>query len=266
MSKLLLMIKNPNSLEKGTVPSHIFNHKGGTVGSSSNSSWYIDNYIQNISPSVFTIFFVDGEYCIEAHDTGIFINYSHKCLEVNSTVRLKTGDSIKISNYIIEAKIIDDTLEPLTYESSLLSILAVKDMLLLSPVDDKPNKVEDNLNKTQSDLLLMENYHIIRDPIELLEKNERTETTNDLMSFYDNQGLISKKNLNNSCNEAHVYDVSRMNTGVVPTFVSKSSNEDKYIGSKPSKKENTIEISTQESEVEILDPLVLLDNLTIEDK
>ncbi|MBS9782931.1 MAG: hypothetical protein KGV46_00045 [Pasteurella sp.] len=266
MSKLLLMIKNPNSLEKGTVPSHIFDHKGGTVGSSSNSDWYIDNYVQNISPIVFTVSSVDGEYCLKAHDMGVFINYSHKCLEVSSIVRLKTGDSIKISDYIIGVKIVDDALESLTYESSLLSILEVKDMLLLSPVNHKLTKVKGNLNKTQADLLLMENYHTTSDPIDLLEKDRRVETTDELMNFYDNQGIISKENLNISYNEAHVYDVSRMNTGVMPTFVSNISNKDEFTDFKPSKKENTIELSKQECEVEILDPLVLLDDLTIEDK
>ncbi|MBS9783272.1 MAG: hypothetical protein KGV46_01815 [Pasteurella sp.] len=260
MEKLLLMIQNPNSLEKGTLPLHIFDVEGGTVGSSSLASWYIDNYKQSIASIVFTIEHRDGEYCLKAKSDGVYVNNSHNPLYINQPIRLKTGDVIKVDDYVMYAKIsaVDDE-DKLTYESSLLDILEIEDALLLH--DDEQSNIKIKSHKIDdASLLTMEENITTSDPLELLLDTDDKIRDDEASLFYDQLGIIPKDNLNESLQIPASYDIARTNIGTVLSFLPRDENQppkmvvrEKVVNKKMKK------VINEEQEI-ILDPLVLLNN------
>lgn len=259
MNKLLLMIRNPNALEKGTLPSHLFDETGGSVGADKQNAWQIDNYTHSIKEIAFSIESQDSEYCLVAYSEDIFINHSHKPLPPHLTIRLKTGDCIKLCDYVIQVKHISNHADLVSYEQDLLDILGASETLLL----DHDVAIESStkvLNSSSEKLLTMENHETITDPVLLLDTTDELKETEELTQFYDFLGIIPNDNLNASIKEVYSADTARTHAHTVPVFAP--------VAQEPLPPRQSIETKKQEHMVnvtepvkprEILDPLILLE-------
>lgn len=254
------MVRNPNALEKGTLPSHLFDESGGSVGADIKSTWQIDNYAHSIKDKAFSIDYRDGDYCLSAYCNNIFINHSHQPLPPNIIIRLKTGDFIKLCNYVIQVKHISNNADLVTYERDLLDILGESETLLLS--HDKTVEPTTEISSDSSkELLTMENYETTTDPVVLLEIADKLdEDSEELTQFYDFLGIIPKDNLNASSNEAFSADTARTHAHTVPVFApivkeplppSRQSDTEKL-------EHIVVNIEEPEKPKDILDPLILL--------
>ncbi len=261
--KLLLMISNTSALEKGTLPSHIFNYKGGSVGSSGTSAWRLDNYAQSIDPEAFSISVIDGEYCLTAKSDDVYVNDSKKAnnskpLKIGTTIRLKTDDNIRLARYVIQAKLVHHDADVVTYERDLLDILGEPETLLLSErVDEKALFAP--AEAAAVELLTMENYEGVTDPLLVLGDPEHQEEDEELLAFYDELGLIPKDNLNISPAQGINYETARTDAHTIPTFVPKSPQQEAPPPLPKPPPPEPVKIDKPQKPREILDPLALLD-------
>lgn len=253
------MVRNPNALEKGTLPSHLFGERGGSVGANKKSTWQIDNYAHSIKDKAFSIDYRDGDYCLSAYCDDIFINHSHQPLHPNTIIRLKTGDFIKLCNYVIQVKHISNNYDLVTYERDLLDILGVSETLLLSHDATVENATE-TFDNSSKELLTMENYETITDPVVLLETADKLdEESEELTQFYDFLGIIPKDNLNASSNEVYGADTARTHAHTVPVFAPIAKKPLPPLQKPDTKKlEYVINIEKLEKPKNILDPMILL--------
>lgn len=100
--KLHCIITNSQGLKIGINPEHVFDNKGGIIGSSDHSDWKLLSDQHQILEKHCSIVVIDQQYCLIDHSGKVFINYSHSPVKIDTPVALGLEDLITIGGYHIK--------------------------------------------------------------------------------------------------------------------------------------------------------------------
>ncbi len=151
--KLHCIITNSQGLKIGVNPEHVFDNKGGTIGSGSQADWMLSSDQHKILEKHCSIVVLDQQYCLIDHSGKVFINYSHSPIKIDTPVALGLEDLITIGGYHIKFQAFSNKEnDPLLFhKQSLNSMFA--------------NELGENI--------IPENYNETIDPLSALEIQDR---------------------------------------------------------------------------------------------
>ncbi|MGC7561033.1 type VI secretion system-associated FHA domain protein TagH [Pasteurella sp. PK-2025] len=91
---LILSVKNITDLESGKARENTFNQDGGTIGSSINNHWVLQDIKGNIPYNQANIEWRDNAFCLQVLEKPLLVN-SATFTPKSGFIRLKDGDQIK---------------------------------------------------------------------------------------------------------------------------------------------------------------------------
>lgn len=154
-------IMNPQILETGLEPVHIFSNNGGRIGSDQNNEWVLTDQSNNIYAVHCRITIEDYNFCLTSLSGNTYVNDSDLALVQNKPAMLTTNDVVTIGTYKIRIQIMDsdETLDSPRYQRRDLSAFFPGDMdsAQLVPGNDTYSHGE-VLNKTDPLLALSNSY------------------------------------------------------------------------------------------------------------
>ncbi len=100
--KLHCIITNSQGLKIGINPEHVFDNKGGTIGSGEHANWKLSSDQHKILEKHCSIVVLDQQYCLIDHSGKVFINYSHSPVKIDTPIALGVEDLITIGGYHIK--------------------------------------------------------------------------------------------------------------------------------------------------------------------
>ncbi|RQS75471.1 type VI secretion system-associated FHA domain protein TagH [Burkholderia sp. Bp8963] len=106
ISRLSLVITNPQALQKGSLPRHIFDAGGGTIGSAS-ASWVLSDREHRVRPLHCRIIFEDGAFVVVDTCGLTRINDHREPIGSNACVALSEGDQLHIGPYLLAVNLHD---------------------------------------------------------------------------------------------------------------------------------------------------------------
>lgn len=166
---LMLSVKNPEKLERGSLPKSRFGRDGGKIGSGNGNHWRLHNYAGTIKNTHCEIRYISEDFCLIEREGDVYINTLHDALGTDMAVSLTHGDILKIGDYEILCEIstekavgtVDIDIDKLLGDVS--KRLLSDDTSVETPVITTPVQVVDTL-------LEPEPYHIQMDPLPAFEK------------------------------------------------------------------------------------------------
>ena len=99
---LTLVISNPAQLLHGHVPTHRFDRKGGSIGSST-GDWRLRDRTQRVHPQHCQVLWREGHFCVQDQCGQTYVNGHDLPLGRGATVRLSEGDFLQIGAYRVIA-------------------------------------------------------------------------------------------------------------------------------------------------------------------
>jgi type VI secretion system protein ImpI len=199
LQNMFLIVTNPGSLEKGSLPKSRFDDSGGTIGSHENNHWRLTNYANSVQGVHCEIVVINKQFCLVDRCGDTYINSSHKPLGINSVVALKSGDHLRIESYIIRVEYLGDcfsggggiSIEDLFHTNSnkLLDSTRPKDSLLNIKKED-----------TQGFLLTTKNS-VVLDPLLAFNDLKSSEDEVDFLIPIEDLGL-SERSVSGADNSA----------------------------------------------------------------
>lgn len=108
LPRLHLVVANPEFLEIGSTPTHVFDTAGGTIGSRA-ANWVLADTSRAVAPVHAEVTWVDGAYCLVQRSGDVWINDARDPLGTDLIVALNHGDVVRIGPYRINANLGDDS-------------------------------------------------------------------------------------------------------------------------------------------------------------
>ena len=102
---LMLSVKNPEKLERGSLPKSRFDHEGGKIGSGNSNHWRLHNYAGTIKNTHCEVRYISENFCLIEREGDVYINMLHDALGTDMAVALSHGDILKIGDYEILCEI-----------------------------------------------------------------------------------------------------------------------------------------------------------------
>ena len=99
---LTLVISNPAQLLHGHVPTHRFDRKGGSIGSST-GDWRLRDRSHRVHPQHCQVLWHEGHFCVIDQCGHTYVNGHDLPLGRGTTVRLSEGDFLQIGAYRVIA-------------------------------------------------------------------------------------------------------------------------------------------------------------------
>ena len=100
VQQIHLVIANPEVLEYGSRPSHVFDTAGGTIGSRG-ANWQLTDARGGVAPIHAEIIMVDGAYCLVDRSGNTWFNQNQEPLGPGRIIRVNDGDVMRIGPYRI---------------------------------------------------------------------------------------------------------------------------------------------------------------------
>ncbi|MGV8403058.1 type VI secretion system-associated FHA domain protein TagH [Pseudomonas aeruginosa] len=145
--RLALVVDNPQALQKGSQPRHLFDTAGGTIGARG-ADWVLHDRSGRVHPIHCEVRHEDGRYFIIDRSGQTRVNDQADPLGALVSVQLRGGDKIHVGPYCLTVNL-DDEVHTLPDPSRHLAEHEVGE--LLGPSDD----YLDALPKTNDDLPLL---------------------------------------------------------------------------------------------------------------
>lgn len=101
---ITLAIANPSRLLHGCVAACSLDRKGGTLGSG-DCDWCLTDRAQAIQPLHCEVRWHEGSFCLIARDGQTYLNDSAASLTHGRWVRLGTGSSFRLGEYLITVQL-----------------------------------------------------------------------------------------------------------------------------------------------------------------
>lgn len=98
--RLFLMVDNPQALQQGSTPEHVFDAKGGTIGSQG-ASWTLSDRQGGVSAVHCEVRHEEGGFVIVDRCGHTLVNDQTRPLGANARARLSNGDRLHIGPYCI---------------------------------------------------------------------------------------------------------------------------------------------------------------------
>lgn len=98
--RLSLVVENPQALQQGSTPRHLFDVAGGTIGSL-HASWTLSDRQGTVQPVHCEIRHTDGEFVIIDRCGMTTVNDQQRPLGLNMSARLSDGDRLHVGPYRI---------------------------------------------------------------------------------------------------------------------------------------------------------------------
>lgn len=108
--RLSLVVDNPQALQQGSKPGHVFDAEGGTIGSQ-NASWTLRDRDGGVSLLHCEILLEDGAFLVIDRCGNTTVNGQTQPLGTNACARLSNGDRLNIGPYRISVHL-DEELHP----------------------------------------------------------------------------------------------------------------------------------------------------------
>lgn len=127
--KLHCIITNSQGLKIGINPEHIFDSKGGTIGSSDYADWKLISDQHKILEKHCSVVVLDQQYCLIDHSGKVFINYSHSPIKVDTPIALGLEDMITIGGYHIKFQAFSNKeTDPLLFHKQSLNSMFAEEL------------------------------------------------------------------------------------------------------------------------------------------
>jgi type VI secretion system protein ImpI len=107
MSTVTLSITNLDQLQHGVTARHLFDCKGGTIGSG-RANWRINDRDQAVAPIHCEIRWIEGSFCVIDHCHRTYVNGSANSLGPLPPRRLVEGDQLLIGAYRLQVQYSQD--------------------------------------------------------------------------------------------------------------------------------------------------------------
>lgn len=106
--RLHLVVANPEFLDIGSTPTHVFDAAGGTIGSRG-ANWVLADTAGGVAPIHAEVAWVDRAYCLVQRSGATWINDAKDPLGPDVIIALNHGDVMHIGPYRINANLGDDS-------------------------------------------------------------------------------------------------------------------------------------------------------------
>lgn len=107
MNTVTLSITNLDQLQHGVTARHLFDCKGGTIGSG-RANWQINDRDQTVAPIHCEIRWIEGSFCVIDHCHRTYLNGSANSLGPLPPRRLVEGDQLLIGTYRLQVQYTQD--------------------------------------------------------------------------------------------------------------------------------------------------------------
>lgn len=107
LDAITLVVTNSEQLEGRSTSSFVFNQHGGTLGSSLNDDWLLQDHSGRIRPSHAEITKIDGKFCLVDVSGHTFINRTTLPIGRQRKVALRDGDELLIGDYCLKVHLSD---------------------------------------------------------------------------------------------------------------------------------------------------------------
>lgn len=107
LPRLHLVVANPELLDIGSTPTHVFDTAGGTIGSRG-ANWALADTAGDVVPVHAEVSWVDRAYCLVQRGGDTWVNDAKDPLGKDVIVALNHGDVVRIGPYRINANLGDD--------------------------------------------------------------------------------------------------------------------------------------------------------------
>ncbi|WP_025809795.1 type VI secretion system-associated FHA domain protein TagH [Pseudomonas chlororaphis] len=117
--RLFLVVENPEVLQQGSIPRHIFDTSGGIIGSQG-ASWDLHDRGGSVHARHCEIRFEDGGYLVIDRCGQTSVNEQTRPLGINASARLRNADTLHVGQYRISVHL-DDELHQLPDPGRMLA-------------------------------------------------------------------------------------------------------------------------------------------------
>jgi len=107
MNSVTLSITNLDQLQHGVTARHLFDCKGGTIGSG-RANWQINDRDQTVAPIHCEIRWIEGSFCVIDHCQRTYLNGSATSLGAYPPRRLLEGDQLRVGAYRLQVQYAQD--------------------------------------------------------------------------------------------------------------------------------------------------------------
>lgn len=153
MQEICLKVKNIQSLDSQSTHHHIFDHRGGSIGSGSDNAWIINDKHNTIKNIQALINFEEGIFGLKPYDkeSEIFLNDSFSPLYYAYETQVNIGDCFRIGNLEIEIMTPQAFVQESTKTQTLSDLGDLEPYDKLDHIDIQPKGVEENFNPVQEE-------------------------------------------------------------------------------------------------------------------
>lgn len=102
---LRLSISNPTEVAGGVTTDHLFNARGGSIGTAENDTWRLSPHRTGAMAGHAEIRLVDGEFCLIDRSGRTYINSASLPVGRGRRARLRDGDVIGIGRYRLQTQL-----------------------------------------------------------------------------------------------------------------------------------------------------------------
>lgn len=198
MSEICLKVKNIQNLDTQSSSYHIFDYRGGSIGSGNDNVWVINDKNKTISNIQAIINFEEGIFGIRSYDKGsqVFLNDSHSSLPHSYETQIKEGDCIRIGSIEIEI------MTPQAFSQEKNKTQSISDLGELKPYDKldhleiQPKGVEENfqvIDEQNIDLLKEEKDVLGLDQTISIQASKPSIENDCFISYANLKKMISQK-------------------------------------------------------------------------
>lgn len=184
---LYLQVMNPESLEGGSLPTHSFDHHGGTIGSKG-TNWLLHDYTGDIAATHAEITTRDNHYCLIDRSGRTRVNSSVESIGLNRILRLNEGDTLQLGKYRIRVRLHDISAQHIVNQKQLSDINMVelvdqkkhahkKGHLLAHAVGNEIPLVEAEVRDPVDSILIKEVPREVLDPLAAFSNSTAPTTT-----------------------------------------------------------------------------------------
>ncbi|AOX61857.1 hypothetical protein BIZ42_06390 [Stenotrophomonas sp. LM091] len=106
--RLHLVVANPEFLDVGSTPIHVFDAAGGTIGSRG-ANWVLADSAGRVAPIHAEVAWVDRAYCLVQRGGATWINDAKDPLGPDVIIALNHGEVVRIGPYRINVNLGDDS-------------------------------------------------------------------------------------------------------------------------------------------------------------